>query len=93
MALGKRRRERRRISEGVVLGNINNKEASMRVIGAQTSKKSPGLGVCPVCKEKVPLKMDGTVGSHKVGSSQRNSWRCPGTYELPVKEGENGNVV
>lgn len=37
---------------------------------------------CPTCELDVPVKADGTLGSHRVGH-RANRWPCPGENAPP----------
>lgn len=41
---------------------------------------------CPVCAMDVGVKMDGTIGSHRVGKSRKLSWPCAGSGRRPTGE-------
>jgi hypothetical protein len=64
-----------------LIGKPNTELSTVRNLSSGRSG-SPTIA-CPVCGAEVNLRVDGSVGSHRVGSSVRNSWPCAGAGVVP----------
>lgn len=63
----------------VILGTIPDPDPSDRQKRSSDGKTIPARGVCPGCRTRQGIRVDGRLVSHKVDGEH-----CAGRYELPV---------
>lgn len=70
------RRRSNNTTGSAFIGKPNTTKSTIRVLG----NNAPGEpAVCLICNETVKTRLDGTIGSHRVGTRMNNSYPCPGT--------------
>jgi hypothetical protein len=62
----------------IMIGTVAETKApkNKNLSGGKTLKG--GKAICPVCELEVNVLKSGGLGSHRVGTSRKQSWPCPG---------------